>query len=211
MSWHTRSKVRCNILPTNMRILQHLWTYHTQWCQFNKAITSHNNYRDKYCGISHQSKHASRKISAFTCQDFNTGLQSIRCGDYDNLNVITIPHFLLNSNSPFCVQGLRTILWKEILGKMIPMWKSDKYNKTVSPPISENIPQGSRWLDWQTPPPNSKMYYNACRIINTCKCIEGWNKVYPLSICRKTSPNVQIEIGRQANSGDRSPYWALLA
>lgn len=61
------------------------------------------------------------------------------------------------------------------------------------------------------PSPNSKMYYNACRIINTCKCIEGWNKVYPLSVCRKTSPNVQIEIGRQANSGDRSPYWALLA
>jgi hypothetical protein len=88
-----------------------------------------------------QVKHASRKIGAFTCQDFNTGLQSIRCGDYDNLNVVTIPHILQNSNSPFfCVQGLHTILWKEILGKMIPMWKSDKYNKTFSPPISENIP-----------------------------------------------------------------------
>lgn len=66
------------------------------------------------------------------------------------------------------------------------------------------------WID-KPPSPNSKMYYNACRIINTCKCIEDWNKVYPLSICRKTSPNVQIEIGRWANSGDRSPYWALLA
>jgi hypothetical protein len=28
------------------------------------------------------------------------------------------------------------------------------------------------WID-KPPSPNSKMYYNACRIINTCKCIEG--------------------------------------
>jgi hypothetical protein len=37
------------------------------------------------------------------------------------------------------------------------MWKSDKYNKTFSPPISENIPQGSRWLGLTSPlPPIAK-------------------------------------------------------